>query len=162
MRNSRGLLHRMCAVVCLAVYLGVATSLMPALVALVAWADGDHRVMMASGENGVSIVLRHGEAGSRTGAEHAHCPVSRTLVMLAEPSATADPDHVLNFSVCHPSTLYAASIPTPAGAAQPATTSLPGCPIARPVPARSLGAKPLAVPPPDLPVEVVRTTVLRV
>lgn len=162
MRNSRGLLHRLWAVVCLTAYLGVATSLLPALVALVAWADGDHRVTMTSGENGVSIVLRHGETGSRTGPEHAHCPVSRTLVLLAEPSATADPDHVLNFSAWHPSTLCAASMPTPAGAAQPATTSLPGCPMARPVPARSLVAKPLAIPPPDLPVEVVRTTVLRV
>ena len=161
MRNSRDLLHRLWAVVCLATYLGVATSLIPALVALVAWADGDHRVMMASGENGVSIVLRHGEAGSRTGAEHAHCPVSKTLVLLAEPSATADPDHVLNFSACHPSTLCAASMPTSAGAAQPATT-LQGCPMARPVPARWLGAKSIAVPPPDLPVAVVRTTVLRV
>lgn len=162
MRNSRGLPHRLWAAVCLATYLVVATSLMPALVALVAWADGDHRVLMASGENGVSVVLRHGEAGSRTGAEHAHCPVSRTLVLLAEPSATADPDHVLNFSACHPSTLCAASMPAPVVAAQPATTALPGCPMARPVPARSLGAKPLAIPPPDLPVEVVRTTVLLV
>lgn len=161
MRNSRGLLHRLWAVVCLAAYLGVATSLLPASVALIAWADGDHRVMMVAGENGVSIVLRHGEAGSRTGAEHAHCPVSRTLVLLAETPDTADPDHVLNFSACHPSTLCAASMLTPAGAAQPATT-LQGCPMARPVPARSLGAKPLAIPPPDLPVAVVRTTVLRV
>lgn len=165
MRNSRGLLHRLWAAVCLAAYLGVATSLLPALVALVAWADGDHRVMMAAGENGVSIVLRHGEAGSRTSAEHEHCPVSRTLVLLAKTPDTADPDHVLNFSACHPSTLCAASMPTPAGAAQPATTSLQGCPMARPVPARSLGAKSIAVPPPDLPdlpVEVVRTTVLLV
>jgi hypothetical protein len=162
MRNSRGLLHRLWAVVCLATYLGVATSLMPALVALVAWVDGDHRVMMASGENGVSIVLRHGEAGSRTGAEHAHCPVSRTLVLLAETPDTADPDHVLNFSACHPSTLCAASMPLPTGAVQPATTALQGCPMARPVPVRSVGAKLLAIPPPDLPVEVVRTTVLLV
>ena len=152
----------MWAVACLATYLVVATSLMPALVALVAWADGDHRVMMASGEHGVSVVLSHGEAGSRTGAEHAHCPVSRTLVLLAEPSATTDPDHVLNFSACHPSTLCATSMPAPVFAAQPATTALPGCPMTRPVPARSLGAKPLAIPPPDLPVEVVRTTVLLV
>jgi len=162
MRNSRGLLHRLWAVVCLATYLGVATSLIPALVALVAWADGDHRVMMASGENGVSIVLRHGEAGSRTGAEHPHCPVSKTLVLLAEPSATADPDHVLNFSACHPNTLCAASMPTPAGAAKPAATAPLGCPMPRPVPARLLDAKSIAIPPPDLPVEVVRTTVLRV
>ena len=162
MRNSRGLLHRLWAVVCLAAYVGVATSLLPAVVALVAWADGDHRVMMASGENGVSIVLRHDGPGSRTDPAQAHCPVSRTLMLLAEPPTSADPDHVLNFSACHPSTLCAASMPAPASVAQPATTALPTCPMARPVPEDRLDAKPLAIPPPDLPVAVVRTTVLRV
>ena len=162
MRNSRGLLHRLWAVVCLAAYVGVATSLLPAFVALVAWADGDHRVMMVAGETGVSIVLRHGGSGSRTDPAHEHCPVSRTLMLLAEPPTTADPDHVLNFSACHPSTLCAASMPTSAGAAQPATTARPLSSVARPVPANRLDAKPLAIPPPDLPVAVVRTTVLRV
>lgn len=162
MRNSRGLLHRLWAAVCLAAYVGVATSLFPAAVALVAWADGDHRVMLVSGETGVSIVLRHDGAGPGTDASHVHCPVSRTLMLLAEPPTPADPDHVLNFSACHPSTLCAASMPTPAGAGQPATTSLLSRPMARPVPARWLVAKSLAIPPPDLPVAVVRTTVLRV
>lgn len=162
MRNNRGLLHRLWAVVCLAAYIGVATSLLPAFVALVAWADGDHRVMMVSGETGVSIVLRHDGPGSRTDPAQEHCPVSRTLMLLAEPPTSADPDHVLNFSACHPSTLCAASMPTPAGAAQPADIALLTYPMARPVPTDRLDAKSLASPPPDLPVAVVRTTVLLV
>ncbi len=152
----------MWAVLCLAAYVGVATSLLPAAVALVAWADGDHRVMLVSGENGVSIVLGHGGSGAAMDPSHEHCPVSRTLMLLAEPPTTADPDHVLNFSACHPSTLCAASMPAPTGAAQPAATASRSFSVARPVAANRLDAKPLAIPPPDLPVAVVRTTVLLV
>jgi len=66
----------------------------PAFTALLASFDSDHHILIASGRQGVQLILRH---DCENPPAHRHGPVARALVLLARRSAPEQPDHVIQF-----------------------------------------------------------------
>jgi hypothetical protein len=137
------------------------TPLLPLATALVAWADGEHRVALGADKDGTRVVLGHDESDPRKALTHSHCTVSRVLALLAEPAGQEHADHVLNFQSGASTTLrdgaaWVAAPQTdsilivPAAASALASSRLPG----------NVEAPLLDIPPPAMSVVVARTTVL--
>lgn len=83
---------------CLLAYLGVSTPLMPALAAVTAWLEGEHRVSMAVEGQTSRVILSHDSKDPIKSLSHSHCAVSRGLASLGEPPNPFHPDHVLLFA----------------------------------------------------------------
>jgi len=78
----------------LLVYLAAATPLAPALTALLASMDRSHHVAIQQTMRGVEVVLRHHCFDSRP---HQHGLAARVLILLAQRTTPAQPDHVIQF-----------------------------------------------------------------
>lgn len=78
----------------LLVFLGALSPVGPALAALLGGLDRDHQVCLATGNDGVRVVLHHGACCQQG---HHHGVIARTLTLFAQPATTTDPDHVLQF-----------------------------------------------------------------
>lgn len=146
---------------CLLAYLLSATPLLPVITALVAWVDGEHRVSLSADKDSTRIVLSHDARDPRMALTHAHCAVSRALMLLAESSGPVDSDHILNFQSASSTTLREA---TPSAAVPIADKILvPPAPADAVVLTRLLTnveAPLLDIPPPATSVVVARATVL--
>lgn len=148
------------ASLCLLAYLLSATPLLPIATALVAWADGDHHVLLSADKDGTRVVLGHDARDVRTALTHSHCGVSRVLTLLAQPSGPVHSDHVLNFRSGSFTTLREA---TPCIAVPP-TDETPTAPamvsaLVLPRLVTNVEAPLLDIPPPAMSVTVVGTTV---
>lgn len=91
-------LHRLSALLCLLVYLGSATSLIPGAAAVLAWMGGEHQVSFSVRSGGVRVVLHHDEGRPGYYRSHTHGLLSHTVILLAEPGIPGEADHVLNFA----------------------------------------------------------------
>lgn len=83
---------------CLLAYLGAATALVPAVAAVAAWLDGEHRVSMSTDGQVSRVVLSHDSKDPVKSFSHSHCAVSRGLASLAEAPDPFHPDHILQFA----------------------------------------------------------------
>lgn len=149
------------ALICLLTFLLSSTPLLPITMASIAWADGEHQVILAVEKDGMRIVLGHDAHNARTALTHSHCVVSRALTLLAEPSGPVHSDHVLNFHGSSLSTLDRgkSSISVPLSAGAVAAQTLTPTSIAW-TPAADVEAPLLDIPPPAMSVVIARTTVL--
>jgi len=146
---------------CLLAYFLSATPLLPIATALVAWADGEHRVMLSADKDGTRLVLGHDDRDPRTALTHSHCTVSRALTLLAEPSGPDHADHILNFQSASFTTLREATPrvsfpPVDETLVAPATTGV----VVLPQLVTNVEAPLLDIPPPAISVMVARATVL--
>lgn len=84
-------LQRLVAAVLLMAYSITGTSLMPALMAVAAWVDGSHSVMVAQSENGTRVMLHHSMATGYTPSVQDHTsPLARIIVSLCSSSEGGD------------------------------------------------------------------------
>jgi hypothetical protein len=146
---------------CLLAYFFSATPLLPIATALVAWADGEHRVALSADKDGTRVVLGHDARDPRTALTHSHCAVSRALTLLAEPSGPDHADHILNFqsgssTIVREASPWVAVPQADAGPVAPASVAA----VILPTLVSNVEAPLLDIPPPAISVMVARATVL--
>lgn len=95
--RSPFLKERLQAALLLVVYLCACTPLAALSAAGIAWFDGEHRVRLSMGAEGMRVLLQHDQEQIRVPSSHTHCLVSNALVLLAQSPNESDPDHVLSF-----------------------------------------------------------------
>lgn len=159
--QATGRVRPIWASICLLAYFLSATPLLPIATALVAWADGEHRVVLSADKDGTRVVLGHDERDPRTALTHSHCAVSRALTLLAEPSGPVHSDHVLNFQSASMTTVREATLRVTVPSADetlaaPATTAT----VVLPQLVTKVEAPLLDIPPPAMSIVVARATVL--
>jgi len=149
------------AAICLLAYFLSATPLLPIATALVAWADGEHRVALAADIDGAQVVLAHDARDPRKALTHSHCAVSRVLTLLAEPAGSDHADHVLNFQCgdstkLREATRWIAAPQADAGLVVPASVAA----VVLPRLVTNVEARLLDIPPPAISIVVARATIL--
>ena len=160
-RPATGRLRPIWAAICLLAYFLSATPLLPIATALIAWADGEHRVTLSSDKDITRVVLGHDARDPRQSLTHSHCVVSRALTLLAVPSGPEHADHVLNFQCGNSTTLREATPWTAAPQLGVDLVSPPsGAAVVLPRLASNIEAPLLDIPPPPICILVVRATVL--
>lgn len=83
--------QRLIAAMLLMAYSITGTSLMPALMAVAAWVDGSHSVMVARSECGTRVLLHHSKATGYTPSLQDHTsPLARIIVSFCRSSEGGD------------------------------------------------------------------------
>ena len=159
--QATGQVRPIWALMCLLAYLLSTTPLLPIATTLVAWADGDHRVLLSADKDGTRVVLGHDARDIRTALTHSHCGVSLVLTLLAQPSGPVHSDHVLNFQSGSCATPREATpcIPVPPTDETPTAPAMVSA-LVLPRLVSNAEGPPLDTPPAAISVTVVRTTVL--
>ncbi|HNC99402.1 MAG TPA: hypothetical protein PKW90_24930 [Myxococcota bacterium] len=80
-------------------HLFLGTALVPLVTSFVAAMDSDHRVRLAVGDDGLTVVLSHDFSGV-PGFLHEHCLVAQCLVALSSPGDSGQADHLIHFARC--------------------------------------------------------------
>jgi hypothetical protein len=87
--------RRFAAASLLGLFLATVTPLAPLLTAGLGLADRTHHVSIRQSEGATQVVLHHGRPDSPA---HHHAIVARALMLIAEPPATGQPDHIIQFN----------------------------------------------------------------
>jgi hypothetical protein len=106
-RPCVGSFRRVAALVCAVVYISCATELLPEALALGAWVEGSHQVLLACKESGLSVILSH-QRGCPGRSDYSPCyqagnPADRhgaaaRLVCLFAAHGAATADHIASFA----------------------------------------------------------------
>lgn len=109
-------------------YAGAFTPIGLGMATLAGSLDRNHQIQLCAGEHGTQLVLHHG----RSCGSHHHGTLARALITFAQPSNTANPDHVIQFGTTDGLSRKAdVTPPQPPGSEQP-VLALNSTPICRP------------------------------
>ena len=92
------LLQRLTALMLLMAYTVTGTSVMPAMMALAAWMDGEHEVVISQSESGTSVTLHHVEGSYTPDVEDHQKMLGKFLVSFCR--AAVEGDHQMKASRC--------------------------------------------------------------
>lgn len=93
--------HLALRVMVLALFVVSQTPVLPVMSAMAVWLDGSHQVEFSSGEEGVTLLLRHqrkqGQDASALPLGHQHGLLTRAVLSFAQSQGGVHPDHKLSF-----------------------------------------------------------------
>ncbi len=92
------LLQRLTALMLLMAYTVTGTSVMPAMMALAAWMDGEHEVVISQSESGTSVTLHHVDGSYTPDVEDHQKMLGKFLVSFCR--AAGEGDHQMKASRC--------------------------------------------------------------
>lgn len=84
------LVHRLIAALLLLAYASTSTSLMPAVMTLLAEVEGSHESRVHLGESGAQVVLHHRQSEFTPAVNDHHCALARVLVSFCQSDREGD------------------------------------------------------------------------